>query len=356
MGALYDFAIDKDGNEVYIGDVKTGRECNCYCPYCKAPFIARNRYFEGRKKAPYFAHDRGCSICEGPDETAVHCITKEVIQECGGLLLPPNGPCGAPEGFVTLCDIKIEWSDNEYGFKPDVTGILPDGRRLYIECYVTHKVSTAYKKHKAIIDNNLLCVEIDMRHEAPNKDVIRKSILEDTDNRKWIVKTEIKQNDDINFSDRNPHPEVEKAIEVLMKAFDENKLAIVSAAQHDGQLPYHTLKYYHYNKCYKKTKFRRLSSDILLYCGDREDRHYISINFRFRGRREGFQVPSGLRMIDIYFGGRRSVSDILDMLERGVLSIGCGGMEFLGCWDYDNLKSFTIHDVKDNRYDLFNDL
>lgn len=352
MAALYDYAI-RNGERVFIEDVETGRNCNCLCPNCNAPLEARNRKFEGRKKAPYFAHVRGYD-CVGGDETVIHRLTKEVIQECGGLMLPSDGPYGAPEGFVKLHDIEVEWSDRKYEFIPDVTGILPDGRRLYIECYVTHKVSP--KKRKAIIDNELLCVEIEMCNEAPDKKIIEEIILNGTENRQWIVRTDETLSDNSNISVSYPHPEHEKAIELTEQAFNEKRLSIISEIQYDDNLNFHTLHYYHFDKCLKKTKFRGYSSDILLYCDNKKDRHQILINFRFKKRRKGFIPPSDFRMIDIYIGGSRSVFDIFERLKKGLLSTAIVGMDFIGCWNYENLKYFTLDDKQEYKDDLFGDV
>ncbi len=47
------YAIDASGRMVSIESVENGLACNCICPKCKQPLIAKN---EGRTRHKHFAH------------------------------------------------------------------------------------------------------------------------------------------------------------------------------------------------------------------------------------------------------------------------------------------------------------
>lgn len=48
--------VTSDGRKVSVEEVKTGKECNCFCPYCKQPLIAKNR---GKIRQHHFVHFPG---------------------------------------------------------------------------------------------------------------------------------------------------------------------------------------------------------------------------------------------------------------------------------------------------------
>ncbi|WHY77279.1 competence protein CoiA family protein [Neobacillus sp. WH10] len=60
----------KDGKLVHISDVEKGLKCECVCPACNHPLIAR----KGEKTAHHFAHYNG-SECAKSVETALHSIS-----------------------------------------------------------------------------------------------------------------------------------------------------------------------------------------------------------------------------------------------------------------------------------------
>ena len=62
-------------------------------------------------------------------------------------------------------------------------GILDNGKRLLIELYVSHKVDS--KKRQIIVDNNLKCVEIDVKYKALNKAELKKFLTNSDKGRKW---------------------------------------------------------------------------------------------------------------------------------------------------------------------------
>lgn len=45
--------LSKDGKLIYIEEAENGLKCECFCPACKQPLIAKNG---GKKNAHHFAH------------------------------------------------------------------------------------------------------------------------------------------------------------------------------------------------------------------------------------------------------------------------------------------------------------
>lgn len=141
MSTLLTVARDKDGKEVGIEEVAHGKACNCFCPSCKKPLIAKNsipRAFA--RRAHHFAHQKGC-LCETNDETVLHQLAKEIIKEEKSLMLPQSKSGSRPSGIVHFRSVEVEKWDDLYKFRPDTEAITEDGERILIEFLVTHEVS-----------------------------------------------------------------------------------------------------------------------------------------------------------------------------------------------------------------------
>ena len=71
------YALNDTGQIVNVDDVPTGIHCNCYCPACNEPLIAKN---QGTKRTHHFAHQPG-KECNHAVETMLHILAKEKIRE-----------------------------------------------------------------------------------------------------------------------------------------------------------------------------------------------------------------------------------------------------------------------------------
>lgn len=78
------YAVNKETNQVeHIRDVKNGTDCNCICPLCKEPLLAK----QGAIKDWHFAHISKVE-CIGSEETALHMRAKEILTSLSFINLP----------------------------------------------------------------------------------------------------------------------------------------------------------------------------------------------------------------------------------------------------------------------------
>lgn len=301
MSALLTYAHDKNKNLVYIEDAGYGSKCECFCPHCGAPLDAKNG---GSIREHHFAHSHGHE-CEGAYETMLHLLAKEIISECGVIMLPDSNGGSYPSGLVQLHDVEVEKWDEDNGFRPDLEGIMPNGERLLIEFLVSHKVDK--KKHDTIIEKGIKCIEIDLNWQDGTKDSLRDFLVNTSDFRQWIRPYEVRKPSDGLSSYYQRSPLHEKAIEFLKKKFDEEDLTIRPFGTE------YTLKKFGYDICEVHSNLRGYRSDLLLLRSNKEDKGYISINIRSRLRSVKQKLPPKLRMIDIII---KKQSD-LDALMKG---------------------------------------
>ena len=74
---LLRYAINSSNELVSIEDVPNGISCQCFCPKCKEPLVAKNA---GIKKEHHFAHCSGAD-CPGAAMTALHLLAQKAFQQ-----------------------------------------------------------------------------------------------------------------------------------------------------------------------------------------------------------------------------------------------------------------------------------
>ena len=293
--ALLTIALDSNNKSVEIDKVPNGLKCNCFCPHCKYPLIAKN---DGKKREHHFAHEAG-KECRNAVESALHLIAKEIIKEKCAIMLPESEGGLLPKGRVQLKDVAIEKYDSKFNIIPDAEGTLPDGRRLLIEFLVSHRVST--NKRQIIVDNNLLCVEIDLNYQKQNKVSMGNFLLNSVQDRKWVQKEQPKVKSGLeSFSyDSNRNPLHIDAINTLIKRFNDKSLSYTFSGIENN---FNNLGY---DICEPNSKkYRKFKSDLLLLKSSNPEDDFISINVRGRRRNEDFRIPDGLKVIDIIVTGK----------------------------------------------------
>ena len=223
---LLGWAKNKNGETVCVSDVPRGKTCNCFCPYCDAPLIAR----KGQYRKPHFAHAKGME-CKHGYEASVHLLAKEVFQQTKTLCLPRfglrhenrqgtekilihnsrrnnnrdceihddelidlmkknanNETCyaGEQKSPITFDEVLVEQVRGDV--KPDAIAIK-DSHELYVEFLFSHAIDN--EKYHKLVESKVSCVEIDLSNIQlkNNKDedfASMEKFLKDKSNIRWI--------------------------------------------------------------------------------------------------------------------------------------------------------------------------
>lgn len=189
------YALDTHGKMVYIEDVPNGLACNCRCPQCHEPLIARNG---GEIREHHFAHVSG-SECEGAYETAFHLLAKEIISQEKSVMVPEyrhntrndvdDDECQdfeiIPSEQMHFESIEVEERNDASDIQPDCVGVTKDGLRVLIEIFVTHRVDK--DKKRKILRHGMNCVEIRVPRNIPlDRERLTQYLLNDRKNRNWV--------------------------------------------------------------------------------------------------------------------------------------------------------------------------
>lgn len=194
----------RKGRTYSAREVATGLACNCVCPGCGHPLVAKNA---GSQRAAHFAHFRSNLQCEHPGETAIHRHAKQLIREKARLMLPtwrgtaqmPNPPVKRDlGGFLhagrdvaiagQLSQLQAIEVEKRHGdLQPDVSALDAEGP-LWIEIRVAHAVGEA--KMAAVQSDGTRMVEIDLSNvsidEALDPARFEDLVLNDPHNRRWV--------------------------------------------------------------------------------------------------------------------------------------------------------------------------
>jgi hypothetical protein len=182
------YAVAQDNVLKHIDEVPNGAKCNCFCPACKRPLIAKN---EGKVKEHHFAH-QGENNCVHGYETQLHLIAKEVFKEIKELRLPKINFEIEPMLNVTL-EAENEILIKSVVLENKISDIVPDilisstnGFELIIEIKVFHGIDNI--KLQKIKSLNLNCIEINLEGfvlESINQ--LKEILLNDFARWTWIV-------------------------------------------------------------------------------------------------------------------------------------------------------------------------
>ncbi len=183
-----------DGRMVGIDEVLSGLACGCVCSDCKSPLVAR----KGEIRAHYFAHHSRES-CETAFETAIHLMSKQLIEEAKMITLPAltvseslvtlDGTVLSDSELVTkaknqvLTEVRLE--EGIHDFRPDIIG-YHKGRRLLIEIFVAHRVGS--NKLKKIREKSEAALEIDLSkvNRLLSKEALYEIVVKGTEKKKWL--------------------------------------------------------------------------------------------------------------------------------------------------------------------------
>jgi hypothetical protein len=144
---------------VHIQEVLGGAACDCICPACKEPLIAR----KGEVVAHHFAH-RPQSVCVSGPETALHLAAKQIIAERLTLRLPAVevDAKGIRKRRAPSKIVKFDSASIEHRLEGVIADVMMTvgGRQLLVEVLVTHECDE--EKMARIEALGIAAVEIDL--------------------------------------------------------------------------------------------------------------------------------------------------------------------------------------------------
>jgi len=254
----FSWALNTEGKLVHISQVERGRASNCFCPYCKAPLVAK----KGSVKAHHFAHSNDSEDCKHGYESAVHLLAKAILKKSKTIALPPyevsydEKPESDPEIFSLLDGLygyqyayhfqtfTFDEIQNEVhlgDFIPDSIAVKNE-TKLLVEFRFTHAVDE--DKFEKIRAKGLSCIEIDISDfrlsnsaEEDSANMERFLAKEAADHSKWIFNSKVRElvKEDLGKVRKERAPEL--AEQKRRRQWADNTEAIVTSLKNN----YHNL-------------------------------------------------------------------------------------------------------------------
>jgi len=184
-----------DAHLVSPDEVPRGAACNCLCPGCDRPVIAR----QGTEREWHFAHAKG-DACQQGYEVSVHEIAKQIIRQRCELLLPAlDVAVSANDSFgqhieerthvldarmVHLDECKTSQKRDEV--TADVIGRIRD-REILVEITVFHRLMP--EKHDRLVSTRISSLQIDLSEfkvTQATRAKIETAIFDNARNRHWL--------------------------------------------------------------------------------------------------------------------------------------------------------------------------
>lgn len=180
----------RDGQIIHVDDVPSGLKCNCVCPSCNSPLIAR----KGTKRVHHFSHANGAD-CHGAYETAVHLLCKELLLKHKLIRLPRFTELPSEEDEKNYVQLDRAQAEVAIGsIRADILGHKGDVP-LVIEIYVWHK--TGADKVQAIESMGISAMEISLtafrKPDSKPHANLEYKLIHDPDNRLWLYNRKLRK-------------------------------------------------------------------------------------------------------------------------------------------------------------------
>ncbi|MBT6339603.1 MAG: hypothetical protein HOJ48_09955 [Desulfobacula sp.] len=178
---------ERDGQPVSISDVPSGLACNCVCPECKTPLIAR---IKDDKRQKHFAHSADVE-CSGGVETSLHLLAKDMMLRYKAIVLPGVNlvdPRIRKQYLFHQQRFRISSADLETKYGDIIPDVLLDiyGVKVAVEIFVTHKLDQT--KIEQFRRMSLPAIEIDLSwldRDLPEIE-IAKHVIEAGRHKRWV--------------------------------------------------------------------------------------------------------------------------------------------------------------------------
>ncbi len=189
------FGMRPDGRLVEVSQVERGLACNCRCPGCGEPLLAK----KGAVNVQHFSHLPGADCATGA-ETALHLAAKQLVADSLSIRLPecpvrvsktdPN--CGLFAATRSFTDPET-WQFDRVALemvlgptRPDAIGFIGDSAHG-VEIRVTHAVDEDKQAHLAEL--GLPSVEVDLSPLVGRLftfEALEQAVIRSTVNKRWL--------------------------------------------------------------------------------------------------------------------------------------------------------------------------
>ncbi|HZL83556.1 MAG TPA: hypothetical protein VFB98_08800 [Candidatus Deferrimicrobium sp.] len=125
---------------VSVDKVADGLACNCTCPACHQPLIAR----QGARNVHHFAHANG-TTCPHAAQTTAHILAKNILAQELHMSVPVAYTMMSTERFIAFEEqdvrfMSVALEQRLSSIVPDVVATKEDGTQLIVEIKVKHAV------------------------------------------------------------------------------------------------------------------------------------------------------------------------------------------------------------------------
>ena len=193
-GKMLTYGVLKDDGILYHIDdkrIKKGLKCDCLCPKCNTPLIARR----GDVNEHHFAHVNG-DKCPGARMSALHKLAQQILAAEKKVMLPLYSKTHVqhPANLQVFDSIVLEevCKDEISKRRPDCIGKpYGNGNSLWIEIYCSNPINK--EREQDINRRNQYCIEIDFSdlYQTDYKpDNVKEKLLNSSSSRWWICHPE----------------------------------------------------------------------------------------------------------------------------------------------------------------------
>lgn len=180
-----------DGSYAHIASVANGLACDCVCPACEQPLIAR----QGKKVAAHFAHAKENGGCGTGAETNAHLWAKDVLAREKYILLPEVAAYDGAQAYRPYKARKFRFASARLERKlgdivPDVILTTAKGQELLVEVWVTHACDA--EKIAKLRSRGLATIEVDLSayRTSHDRSAIEAALIENAP-REWLYNRKV---------------------------------------------------------------------------------------------------------------------------------------------------------------------
>lgn len=191
----------KDGRMVSTQDVPSGQACECVCPGCNSPLVAK----KGENNVHHFAHVG--QACGNGAETAIHLMAKQILAQEMNVKLPAMVvELSAVDVLGDLAAVRMTLAGEQHVYyslvslevtlgnqRPDALAMSGDGPEHRVEVFVRHAVDSM--KAKELESLNAVCYEICLNNLPADisVDFLKKAVTATPERVRWVSYTGIAQ-------------------------------------------------------------------------------------------------------------------------------------------------------------------